>query len=55
MRKAEWHVFLELVYLDRKMNEPKAHLDRMQHMQDYNETLDDSGCESESFNPKYLS
>jgi hypothetical protein len=30
MRKAEWNVFLELVYLDRKINETKAHLDRMQ-------------------------
>ena len=32
----------------------KAHLDRMQHMQDHNETLDDSGSDSDSFNPKYL-
>ena len=30
---------------DRKINETKAHLDRMQHMQDHNETLDDSGSD----------
>ena len=55
MRKAEWNVFLELVYLDRKTNEAHAHLNRMQHMQDNNDNLDDEGSDSDSFNPKYLS
>jgi len=55
MRKAEWNVFLELVYLDRKTNEAQAHLNRMQHMQDNDETIYDDGNDSDSFNPKYLS
>jgi hypothetical protein len=55
MRKAEWNVFLELVYLDRKTNEAQAHLNRMQHMEDNNDTIDDEGNDSDSFNPKYLS
>lgn len=55
MRKAEWNVFLELVYLDRKTNEAQAHLNRMQHMEDNYETIDDDGNDSDSFNPKYLS
>ncbi len=54
MRKAEWNVFLELVYIDRKTNEPNAHLNRMQHVQDHIEHLDDAGSDSDSFNPKYL-
>jgi hypothetical protein len=55
MRKAEWNVFLELVYMDRKTNEPNAYLNRMQHVQDHIEHLDDAGSDSDSFNPKYLS
>ena len=54
MRKAEWNVFLELVYNNRKTNETNAHLNRMQHVQDHIEHLDDAGSDSDCFNPKYL-
>ena len=41
--------------ISERWNEAQAHLNRMQHMQDNDETIYDDGNDSDSFNPKYLS
>ena len=53
-RKSEWQVFLDLVLEDRKHNEAAAHIHRLQHVDEQDDSNDDNDSDMDGIDPKYL-